>query len=161
MEYVFIGTIVNTHGIKGEIRIISEFEYKNLIFKKGFKLYIGKEKKEVTINNYRIHKIYDMVTLKEYNNINQVLPFKGKKAYINRTDIDIPYLPNELIGFQVFDKTTNKIIGKLDKIKKMPKNDILVINKTLIPYIDEFVKKIDLENKQITVETIGGMINEN
>ena len=39
MEYVLIGKIVNTHGIKGELRILSDFEYKERIFKKGFNLY--------------------------------------------------------------------------------------------------------------------------
>ena len=40
MEYVKIGKIVNTHGIKGELRIRSDFEYKDRVFKKGFILYI-------------------------------------------------------------------------------------------------------------------------
>ena len=45
MKYEYIGTLVNTHSLKGEVRIISNFQYKDLIFKKGFKLYIGKNKK--------------------------------------------------------------------------------------------------------------------
>ena len=44
MEYVCIGKLVNTHGIKGEVRILSDFEFKNKVFVKGFKLYIGKDK---------------------------------------------------------------------------------------------------------------------
>ena len=44
MEYICIGKIVNTHGIKGEIRILSEFPYKSLVFKQNFTVYIGKEK---------------------------------------------------------------------------------------------------------------------
>ena len=39
MEYIYVGKIVNTHGIKGEIRILSDFKYKNEIFKENFKLY--------------------------------------------------------------------------------------------------------------------------
>ena len=41
MDYVYIGKIVNTHGIKGELRIRSNFELKNVIFKPGFTLYVG------------------------------------------------------------------------------------------------------------------------
>lgn len=46
MEYVYIGKIVNTHGIKGEVRLISNFERKDLVFKKNFKIYIGSLKKK-------------------------------------------------------------------------------------------------------------------
>ena len=45
MEYIYIGDIVNTHGIKGELRILSDFKYKENVFKKNFKIYIGKTKK--------------------------------------------------------------------------------------------------------------------
>ena len=41
MKYIYIGKIVNTHGLKGEIRILSDFKYKDLIFKDNFKIYIG------------------------------------------------------------------------------------------------------------------------
>ena len=57
MELVRIGKIVNTHGIKGELRILSDFEFKDKVFKKGVKVYVGKKKKEFIINSYRFHKI--------------------------------------------------------------------------------------------------------
>ena len=49
MEYVYLGKITNTHGIKGEIRIISDFANKDIVFKKGFNIYIGKEKIQETL----------------------------------------------------------------------------------------------------------------
>ena len=63
MEYICIGKIVNTHGIKGEIRILSEFPYKSLVFKQNFAVYIGKEKIKQTIQSYRHHKIFDIVLI--------------------------------------------------------------------------------------------------
>ena len=47
MELVRIGKIVNTHGIKGELRILSDFEFKDKVFKKGVKVYVGKRKKNL------------------------------------------------------------------------------------------------------------------
>ena len=44
MKFINIGKIVNTHGIKGELRILSDFKYKDKVFKKDFKFYIGKDK---------------------------------------------------------------------------------------------------------------------
>ena len=53
MDYIFIGKIVSTHGIKGEVKIISDFFEKDKIFKKGFKLYITPLYHEEVINTYR------------------------------------------------------------------------------------------------------------
>ena len=60
MKFINIGKIVNTHGIKGELRILSDFKYKDKVFKKGFKFYVGKDKEELIVNSYRYHKIFDM-----------------------------------------------------------------------------------------------------
>ena len=63
-----IGKFVNTHGIKGEIRIKSDFSRKDLIFKKGNYIYINNNK--FLIKSYRVHKNYDMLTFDGINNIN-------------------------------------------------------------------------------------------
>ena len=55
MEYIKVGKLVNTHGIKGEIRILSDFDKKSLVFKSGVNLYIGEHKEKVTIESYRPH----------------------------------------------------------------------------------------------------------
>ena len=64
MKYVLIGRLVNTHGLKGEVRILSSFKYKDRVFKKGMKIYIGKDKVCEEITGYRYHKIFDMSTPK-------------------------------------------------------------------------------------------------
>ena len=89
MKFINIGKIVNTHGIKGELRILSHFKYKNKIFSPGFKLYIGKDKYEEIINSYRVHKQFDMVTFKGYNDINEVLKYKGLYVFINSDDFKL------------------------------------------------------------------------
>ena len=75
---IYIGKIVNTHGIKGEIRILSNFKYKNEIFKIDNYLYIDNIKYQ--IKTYRRHKNYDMVTFNNFNNINDVLFLKNKNV---------------------------------------------------------------------------------
>ena len=88
-NYVYIGKIVNTHGIKGELRILSDFDKKELVFKNNFNIYIGPSYIKETINTYRVHKEYDMVTLIGYDNINEVLKYKGLNVYINRDDLNL------------------------------------------------------------------------
>ena len=161
MEYIYIGKIVNTHGIKGEIRIISDFKYKSDVFKSGFNLYIGKAKIKEVINTYRKHKNYDMVTFNNINDINDVLKYKGMNVYILRDELNIDgILDEDIIGMKVYSK--DKEIGTVTEIMKSVAHDILVIEdnnkKYLVPYIDEFVEKIDVKNRKINIKEIEGLL---
>lgn len=163
MDYIYIGEVVNTHGLKGEIRILSKFKYREIIFKKGSKIYIGKNKEEQVINSYRFHKIYDMITLNGLNSIEDVLMYKGDSVYINRSDFEFPgYVDEDIIGLDVYDGS-NKI-GKIDHILKSAAHDILVVvnnkKKSYVPYVNEFVLNVDLDNKKIEIKVIEGLINE-
>lgn len=150
MDYIYIGKIVSTHGIKGEVKIISDFFEKDKIFKKGFKLYITPLYHEEVINTYRVHKNYDMVTFNGYNDINEILKYIGMGVYIKRSDLDLKedeYLLSDLIGYVVYDN--NKLLGKVSGIN-FNNNVLLKIDDNFyIPFIDEFIEKVDVKTKKI------------
>ena len=160
MDLIYIGKLVNTHGLKGEVRLISGFKYKDEVFKINNYIYINNNK--YTINSYRYHKIYDMITLENINSIESAEELKGFNAYINRKDYQFDgYLNEDLIGLEVNDK--NKLKGKVVDILKTSTNDLLVIDgikKHMVPNIPECVKEVDLENKKIYIEYIRGLDNE-
>ncbi len=160
MNLICIGKLVNTHGIKGEVRIISDFKYKSDVFKIGNCLYI--DDKKYVIKSYRIHKIYDMVTFEGLNKIEDVIDLKNSKVFIDRNDYNFKgVLDEDLIGLSVYDKDNYK--GKIVDILKAHNYDLLVIDgkrKHMVPYIDEFVKNIDLSNSKIEIEYIRGLDNE-
>lgn len=165
MNFVYIGDLVNTHGIKGEVRIVSDFKYKDQIFKEGFKLYIGKKKEELIIKTHRIHKNYDMVTFNGINSIEDALIYKGELVYINRNDLtEYDYLSEDLINMEVYDENNVKL-GIVKSIDKNIIYDILVVNNgkkdCYVPNIPEFVLKVDLDKKKITIKNIKGLIDEN
>jgi len=164
MNEVYLGKIVNTHGIKGEVRIISHFKLKNQVFKKDFTLYVGKERTKLIINSYRPHKNYDMVTFVGINDINAVLIYKGEKVYINRDDLDIAdYILEDLIGLEVY--SNNKLVGTVKEIIDNGAHEILVVendkSKNFIPLVDEFINNVALNSKKIIINEIEGLINEN
>lgn len=151
-EFICIGKIVNTHGIKGEIRIKSDFKLKNKVFLKDFNIYIGPNKELLKINTYRVHKDYDMITLNGINNINDVLKYKGNLVYVKRSDIltDNEYVLNDLIGFEVYDN--EKLLGKVFDFYENNGNILLEIKgiKTFyIPTNSNYIKNVDLKNKKI------------
>lgn len=163
MNYILIGKIVNTHGIKGELRIISDFPYKDRVFKNNFNIYIGKDKINEVINTYRHHKIFDMITLKNYNNINEVLKYKGSLVYINRLDLqlnDNEYLECDLLNFDII--INNNIIGKLSSFENHNKNKIIIVKnkekEILLPYNSNLIENINLDKKEIIYKNIEGLI---
>lgn len=160
MNKVYIGKIVNTHGIKGELRILSDFPYKDKVFKNNNKLII--DDKEYVIKSYRTHKNYDMVTLNDYKDINEVLFLLKKQVFFNKDDLilnDNEILDEDLIRYKVI---TND--GKYGIIKEIfmasPNNKILRVEldkEVLIPFNSPMIVKIDKEKEEILVDVIDGM----
>ena len=163
MKYICIGKIVHTHGIKGELRIISHFKFKSQVFKKGNKLYIGKEKNKEIINTYRVHKNFDMVTFDNYNNINDVLKYKNNKVYINRDEFNFnEYLDEDLMGMSCYIKDEN--IGIIEKIEYVKDNKSLIViknnknQKKYIPNNKSFIENVDVLNNKVYIKYIEGLI---
>ena len=160
MEFLNVGKYVNTHGIKGEIRLLSKFRHKDKVFKKDFKVYIGKDKKEYIINTYRVHKSFDMLTFKGVEDINFIEPLKGSFVFINKEDLILDkntFLSIDLIDFDVIIES--KIIGKVTEIIDTPANEVLVLeNRVMIPYVKDFIKNIDKDSKIVEVNDVKGLI---
>jgi len=161
MEYIYIGKIVTTQDKKGELKILSNFEYKKEAFKIGNKLYLGNEKIEEEIKSYRVHKNYDMVTFKDYDNINQVLKYKNYKVYINKENLKIDgYLDTDYIGLEVY--MNDKMIGRIINVIKIPNNSLFEIEDSekvfYIPNNKDLIEKVDMKNKKIFIKYIEGLI---
>lgn len=164
MEYIYIGKITSTHGLKGELKILSSFEKKDKVFILGNKLYIGDNKQEEEIITYRHHKNFDMVTLKNYNDINQVENLRNKSVYFNKKDLKLEaneYLNSDIINFKVY--VEEQEIGYLkDILYNKFDHELLAVytnNKYIyIPKEKDFIKNIDLEKKIIVLNDIKGMI---
>lgn len=160
MNKVYIGKIVNTHGIKGEIRLLSDFPFKDKVFVVGNNILV--DDIEYKINSYRRHKMFDMITLDGYNNINDVLFLMKKKVNFDKDKLvlsDDEILDEDLIKFKVIDEDRN--IGKITEIfMASSTNKILRVefsHEVLIPYNSPIIKSIDKEKKEIRVSLIGGM----
>ncbi len=161
MNYIYLGKIVNTHGIKGEIRILSSFSHKEAAFLPKNFLYIGEDKQKKMILQYRVHKQYDMVLLEGIDSIDLALSFKGKDVFINRQDLIIDgILDEDLIGLVA--KSNEEILGTVIEVEKGFLQDRLVLlkenRKIRVPYVEAFVKKIDLHKKEIEIEKIEGLL---
>lgn len=166
MEYIIIGKIINTHGIKGEVKVfpltddIKRFDFLNYA-------YIGEGKTKVCLEKVKYHKNLAILKFKEYNNINDIEKLKNSFIYVDEQErIILPenhFFIYELINSQVFDKEMN-LIGLLTDIIQGSSNDVYVVQdkvndkEYLIPAVKEFVINVDIENKKIVIDPIEGMI---
>ena len=156
MRFIYIGKVTNTHALKGEIRILSNFEFKNKVFTKGFKLYVGHLKTEETIETYRRHKQFDMVKFVGIDNINDVIKYKGASVFISEEDLNLSndeILTEELIGMKVYND--NSLVGNITEYREDNGNKNIRVNDKLIPFNKDFISKIDKQNKEIHFHDIG------
>ena len=127
-------------------------------------IYIGKNKINEIINTYRHHKIFDMITMNGYNDINEVLKYKGDYVFVNKEDIKLgtnEYLDEDIVGLNVYND--DKCIGIVKKIENHNGNEILVVvnneKKYLIPYNFDIILSINLEEKEMHVKNIVGLFD--
>ena len=161
-EYIYIGKIVNTHGLKGEVRILSDFEKKDKVFIPGMTIYIGRKKEKEVINSYRHHKVFEMITMKGYSDINEIIRYKGLYVYIKKEDLKLDnneYLDSDLINLDVY--VNNEVVGVITDIRDSGHNKFLVIKTSdkdvFVPMQDEFIKEVNLAEKKVVIEPIKGM----
>lgn len=161
MKYIKVGTIINTHALKGEVRIISNFEYKDRVFKINNTLYIGMSKSEEVIETYRVHKNFDMVKFKGIDNITDVLKYKGSAVYVNIDDLklkDDEILIEELLGMSVI--VNNKLLGSITDYIDNNGNKLVVVNNKYIPYNKDLIEKIDKINRKVYYKNIDYIVGD-
>ena len=156
-EYYLVGNIVNTHGIKGEVKVKSETNLDR--FEKGNMLYLKKGNKyiTITIDSHRKHKGMDLITFNGINDINDVLDYKGCNLYVKHEDEDTLYY-EDLIGKDILVDGVTR--GKVTDIREVPQGIILECDcdgKTkFIPYVDAFIKEV--KEDSIIVTPIEGLL---
>ncbi len=160
-----VGKIVNTHGIKGEIRVYvyTDDPYKFEDYK--YFLIEGKGEERFKITRARVHKGMAIVKLQGYNTPEEVMPLMDKNVYIYRDDAEDDgegHYIVDLIGCQIVDET-GKHLGQLVDVLQNTAQDLYEIKSDkgqtfLLPVVDEFVLSIDLESQTIVVKIPEGLL---
>ena len=166
MEYIKIGTIINTHGVRGELKIYPLTDDITR-FNRLKTLYIGDNKYKVEIEKVKYHKGLVILKFEEFDNINQVLSFKQEFIYIDEEEkVELPkdhFFIFDIVGCSVLDTKEEKI-GIVTEVIQSASNDVYVVkdyekNKEyLVPAVKEFFVNIDIDNKRIIIDPIEGMI---
>ncbi|MER2064105.1 MAG: ribosome maturation factor RimM [Alkalibacterium sp.] len=169
MEYYDVGKIVNTHGIKGEVRVMSTTTNPEERYYEGALLFwFGKEgaMEELTVKSHRTHKTFDLLSFEGYGNVNDVEQFVGGTLRISEDMLlELPeneYYIHELVGLTVIDDDSGEEIGKIKEILSPGANDVWVVKRPnkkdlLLPYIESVILDVDISNQVVRVHVMEGL----
>lgn len=164
-----VGKIVNTHGIRGDVKVVRITDFAER-FELGNTLYVVKEGEQpiqLTIDRHRVHKGFDIIHFSGYDNINDIESFKGSFLKIAEEQLtnlaEGEYYYHEIIGCTVYDVQGDKI-GNVTEILSPGANDVWVVKRAqgkdvLIPYIDDIIVEIDIEQKKIVIDPLEGLLD--
>ena len=150
---------MNTHGIRGEVRIVPWAD--DAAFLKKFKTFYI-DNKPVRVLQSRVHKDMLIAQLEGINDINAAMPLKNKVVFIDRKDARLPkgaFFIQDILGASVVDEAGNEV-GKLTDVLDLPRGQVYEVKgetEHLIPAVDEFIVSVDAEAGVIVVRLIEGM----
>ncbi|MCM3637899.1 ribosome maturation factor RimM [Sporosarcina luteola] len=171
MQWFNVGKIVNTHGIQGEVRVISRTDFPDERYAVGneLTLFMPNEKKPIKliVASHRRHKNFDLLTFEGHININDVEKYRDGLLKVSEKqlgDLDEgEFYYHEIIGCTVYTDVGEEL-GEVTDILATGANDVWTVTpKTgkphYIPYIEDVVKEIDIEKKQIIIEPMEGLLS--
>lgn len=169
MVFYNVGKIVNTQGLRGEVRVISTTDFETERYQKGQELAIlqqGKLVATVVVNSHRKHKNFDLLTFVDHPSINDVEKYKGltlgvAQEQLSALDEDEFYY-HEIIGLPVYQDET--LIGKVKEILELGSNDVWVVQRdnqkdALIPYVSDIVLSVSVKDKRIMIADVDGLLD--
>lgn len=173
MEYFRIGRIVNTFGIRGEIKVIADTDFPEERFAAGEVLTIldnDQAVQKVTVEDSKLSKGTYIISFKEFNNINDVEKFKTMWLAIDKSqqqELDNhEFYYHEIMGLKVLT-TDNEELGTIKDILSLGSNDVWVVKRNkpklpdaLIPYIEDIVKEVNVEEGFVLIELMEGLIDD-
>ena len=166
-DYLKVGVITSTHGIKGEVKVFpTTDDVKRFDILKDVLLDTGKEYIPLEIERVRYFKNLVIVKFKKIDNINDIEKYKGKDLLVTRENAvelkENEYFIYDLIDSKVFTEDGNEL-GILTEVLTTAANDVFVVKtednkEILLPFIEECILDVDISNKKVTAHLMDGLI---
>ncbi|MGG2199619.1 MULTISPECIES: ribosome maturation factor RimM [Paenibacillus] len=166
-----VGKIVNTHGIRGELKIVPQTDFADERFAPGSKLVFVDPNSSatlpVTVESAREHKTMFIIRFRGFGNINEVEKYKGwllkvEEKYLSELP-DGEFYYHEIVGCTVVTEE-GETLGEITEILSPGANDVWVVKRPkgkplLLPYIDDVILDVDVEGKKVTARLMEGLLD--
>ena len=167
-DFLQVGVITATHGIRGEVKVFpTTDDPERFLDLETVYLDTGREKKLLTISSVKFFKQFVILKFKEFDNINDVEPFRKKCLLVTR-DQAVPleedeYFIADLIGLRVITDE-DKVLGKLTDVLETGANDVYQVTdengkEILLPAIKDCILSVDLEKGEMKVHLLEGLLD--
>lgn len=160
-ELIETGEIVNTHGIRGEVKINPWCDAPEFLLEFDT-FYI--DNMPVRVCSARVHKNCVLAALDGVTDVNAAMALRGKVISVDKSEVELDegqYFIADLIGLSVYDTASESIVGTITDVLNLPANDAYVVSngaeEFMIPVVREFVHQVDLAARRVTVTLIPGM----
>ena len=161
-EIITVGTVVNTHGIRGELKINPAGGIEPALIARMKALLIGGTRCEVRAA--RVHKNTVLLSIPGVEDMDSALALKGKIVSVARADAKLKkneYFDVELLDCAVTDAQSGAYVGKVTDVIAYPAHKVMEVQGEqtyLIPMVDKvFVESVDVENGAVVVHMMKGL----
>ncbi|GAA4712953.1 ribosome maturation factor RimM [Brevibacillus fulvus] len=168
-RFFTVGKLVNTQGLRGEVRVISTTDFPDERFKVGNQLYLFHpsltEPLPLTIASRRQHKEFELISFQGFTSINDVEKFKGGELKIPEEALmeleEDEFYIHQLIGCDVVTDEGEEL-GKIVDVLQPGANDVWVVKgkrgEILLPFIDDCIKEVDIAAKRVVCHLLEGLL---
>ena len=160
-RFLEVGEIVNTHGIKGEVKIMPWADSPEFLCQFDT-LYL--DGKPVRLRSVRTNKTLVLASLEGVDTVEAAMRLKGKVLSIDRTGVVLPegrHFLADLMGLTVLDAATGEELGVIQDILTPPAHEVYVVGgkgkEYMIPAVDDFLAETNVEEGYVRVNLIDGM----
>ena len=169
MEYLKLGTILDSHGLDGTMKIYSTTSFGDLRYQKGSKVFFFNEKTnerlELKVLSYRHSGTFDFVKFDTINDPETAKQYKGYEVQVIKDSNDLKvgyYFYSDLEGCKVIDQDGN-MLGTVKTVEEFPAQITLRVKKLekgefFVPFIKQFIISVNIEEKIIKINVIEGML---
>lgn len=160
-RFLEVGEIVNTHGVKGEVKIMPWADSPEFLCQFDT-LYL--DGKPVRLRSVRTNKTLVLASLEGVDTVEAAMRLKGKVLSIDRTGVVLPegrHFLADLMGLTVLDAATGEELGVIQDILTPPAHEVYVVGgkgkEYMIPAVDAFLAETNVEEGYVRVNLIEGM----
>ena len=160
-QFLEAGQIVNTHGIRGEVKIVPWCDTPEFLCEFDV-LYL--DGKPIRVETARPHKGNVIAKLSGVDDVNAAMCLKNKVLSIDRSQVVLPegrHFIADLIGLEVRDADSGAVLGVIRDVLTPPANEVYVVKggekEYMIPAVDEFLAETNIEGGYIRVRLLEGM----
>ena len=168
-EYLLLGIVIDSFSLDGTMKVLSKTDFAKRRYQKGNKVFLysskTNERKELTVVSYRSNGQFDFVKFEEIDNPELAQSYKGYELQVEKDYKDMDkdtYYYVDLVGCQIVDEN-DQVLGIVSQVEEFPSQLTLRVKREdqpdfLVPFVKAFIRNVDIENKKIVINVIGGLL---